>query len=158
MDDMVGGMFMRLEDMTKLGLLFLQDGYVDLKNQIISSDWVKESINSPDDSQYGYLWWLDTFGQGGYSAQGLEGQLVIVNPAKDLVIGLQSREQFYDKLLEMIENGDENPNLGQSIDGEYEMMIFPILGQILQLIEPMKRVKFMKSNYQKFHYRNCLKI
>ena len=41
MDDMVGGMFMRLEDMTKLGLLFLQDGYVDLKNQIISSDWVK---------------------------------------------------------------------------------------------------------------------
>ena len=82
MDDMVGGMFMRLEDMTKLGLLFLQDGYVDLKNQIISSDWVKQSINSPDDSQYGYLWWLDTFGQGGYSAQGLEGQLVIVNPLK----------------------------------------------------------------------------
>ena len=46
MDDMVGGMFMRLEDMTKLGLLFLQEGYVDLKNQIISSDWVKQSINS----------------------------------------------------------------------------------------------------------------
>ena len=64
---------------------------------------------------------------------------MIVNPAKDLVIGLQSREQFYDKLLEMIENGDESPNLGQSIDGEYEMMIFPILGQILQLIEPNEK-------------------
>ena len=50
--------------MTKLGLLFLQDGYVDLKNQIISSDWVKQSTNSPDGSPYGFLWWLDLFGQG----------------------------------------------------------------------------------------------
>ena len=58
----------------------------------------------------------------------------------------------------MIENGDENPNLGQSIDGEYEMMIFPILGQILQLIEPNEKSEIYEIKLQKFHYRNCLKI
>ena len=65
--------------------------------------------------------------------------MVFVNPSKDIVIGLQSREQFYDELLEMIENGEENPNLGQAINGEYESMIFPIMGQILQLIEPNEK-------------------
>ncbi len=107
LDDVTGGMFLTLRDMAKLGQLYLQNGHTggDTGKQIISWDWVNSSVTTPDDDAYGYSWWLDQSSaladdgtplENVYSAQGLEGQYIYVLPDQDVVIAIQSREQFYD--------------------------------------------------------------
>lgn len=94
-----GGLALRPRDMVKIGYLFLSGGRWQGK-QIVSEEWVKESIKNrvdpkqfPDwhkDDGYGYQWWLRSFKVGdrmifSYHAPGLGGQFIFVVPDLQLV-------------------------------------------------------------------------
>jgi CubicO group peptidase (beta-lactamase class C family) len=75
-------------DYAKFGRFFLREGNWQGR-QLLSSDWVKESI-TPDTTagnnrMYKYQWWL-TSSQGDYAAQGAMGQYIYVHPTKDIII------------------------------------------------------------------------
>jgi CubicO group peptidase (beta-lactamase class C family) len=87
-----------LRDYAKFGLLYLHEGYFNGK-QIVPQSWVKKSI-VPDGSHlkvgstpeeygkwgYQYQWWIPTGSNGDYSAVGVWGQYIYVNPKENLVI------------------------------------------------------------------------
>lgn len=78
----------RARDFAKLGRLYLNKGKWNGK-QLVSESWVKQStkVDTSNGSAwyYQYQWWLPTK-DGDFMAQGILGQYVYVNPAKNLVI------------------------------------------------------------------------
>jgi len=86
-----GRIFMKPEDLAKIGYLYLNKGKWDDK-QLISEKWVEEStkkqVNTPNGLAgrygYGYQWWQNKF--GGYSARGFSGQYLFVVPEYNLVV------------------------------------------------------------------------
>ena len=99
---MGGGAYLRPRDQLKLGQLFLSGGLWNGK-RILSKEWVAESTTmhshfNPKDSLgqahgYGYGWHVhDLVSEGKtyrvFAAEGNGGQLVIVIPKLDLVIGI----------------------------------------------------------------------
>ena len=109
-----GGLELRSRDLLKLGQLYLDDGTWN-GHQIISSQWVKESLrphaNAREDTDYGYLWWLQTFHSHtrslrSYGMYGTGGNKVFVFPNEALVIvitttnyRIQGAGTLTDKLL-----------------------------------------------------------
>ena len=90
-------------DMAKIGQLFLNKGKWN-GEQIVSEKWVEESttehsrwkkLNLP----YGYLWWVGE--KGGYAAMGDGGNIIYVNPDKNLVVAITSL--FYPRAKDRIE-------------------------------------------------------
>ena len=90
-------------DMAKIGQLFLNKGKYNGR-QIVSEKWVEESttehsrwkkLNLP----YGYLWWVGE--KGGYAAMGDGGNIIYVNPDKNLVVAITSL--FYPRAKDRIE-------------------------------------------------------
>ncbi len=85
------GLFMRAEDMAKLGQLYLQNGKWE-GQQIIPEDWVKESTahqieTGKDDSEYyGYQIWVNDDRPGSYAFNGMLGQNVFIYPDIDMVV------------------------------------------------------------------------
>ncbi|MCP4896112.1 MAG: serine hydrolase [bacterium] len=90
------GLWLRAEDMARLGVLFLQDGQWG-GEQVISPSWVAEASSAKillnasfgplQAIDYGYLWWLDRNVRGGaFLAWGFAGQFVFCVPELDLVI------------------------------------------------------------------------
>lgn len=87
-------------DMLKFGNLFLNNGCLN-GNQIISSEWVKESTTPlyktyDNIGFYSYHWWVSSFNKKGidinyYYALGFGGQYIIVVPQFDLVVVFTSR-------------------------------------------------------------------
>lgn len=92
-DDGGNGFQMNIYDMAKFGQLYLQNGQWQGK-QIIPESWVRESTGlqfdrSSGSADYGYQWWVRTFGAGAYPAyfaQGHGGQYIFVIPGLELVI------------------------------------------------------------------------
>lgn len=89
-----GGLGLRSRDLLKLGLLYLNGGAWG-EAQVISADWVARSTrphaNVREDTDYGYLWWLETFHAGtrelrSLGMYGAGGNKVIVFPEEDLVV------------------------------------------------------------------------
>lgn len=90
-----GGYLMRLRDYGRFGLLALNAGRANGR-QVVSAEWLREAtapdpdrpdLHPPkleDGNGYQHQWWL--FEQGDYSAEGVFGQFVYVNPAERLVI------------------------------------------------------------------------
>lgn len=82
------GLSASLRDFARIGMLMLNDGKVGDKN-LLSEEYVKNAtsllfpINEQGDG-YGYLWWR--FEDGSYAAFGIFGQMLYVNPHKNLVI------------------------------------------------------------------------
>jgi CubicO group peptidase (beta-lactamase class C family) len=82
------GLSATLGDYARLGQFMLGGGRIDGK-QVVASAWLhgairhQENVDSPDRG-YGYLWWTDK--DGSYAAIGIFGQMVYVDPARDLVI------------------------------------------------------------------------
>lgn len=78
----------RARDFAKIGRLYLNKGKWNGK-QIVSEKWVTESttIDTTDGgvNYYKYQWWMPTT-SGDFMAEGILGQYVYVNPAKNLVI------------------------------------------------------------------------
>ncbi len=90
-------------DMARFGLLMLRNGNWN-GNQIIPSDWVKETTSYSSDAfayggdGYGFMWWVVKnnnklphfpfvdLKEGAYSARGAYGQYILVIPEYDMVI------------------------------------------------------------------------
>ncbi|HUB37696.1 MAG TPA: serine hydrolase domain-containing protein [Streptosporangiaceae bacterium] len=86
------GMYARTEDIAKLGLLYLQQGWWE-GSQLISKGWVAEATSvqvsnsentSPDWQQgYGFQFWMS---RHGYRGDGAFGQFCVILPEQDAVI------------------------------------------------------------------------
>ena len=85
---------MTLRDYARFGLFFLHGGVAN-GEQVLPKDWVKEASTShtlvdpkhPEEG-YGYFWWIHPHGT--YSAEGIFGQQVFLDPNDDLVIVFNS--------------------------------------------------------------------
>jgi CubicO group peptidase (beta-lactamase class C family) len=89
-----GGLQLRSRDLLKLGQLYLNGGRWQGR-QVISESWVRRSVsphaNAREDTDYGYLWWLQTFHVGGrsiptYGMYGTGGNKVYVLPDQGAVV------------------------------------------------------------------------
>lgn len=87
------GLQLNIENMNKLGILFLNKGVYKGK-RIVSEKFVematKQSIVDPNSwwGNYGFQWWMVPEGNG-YRADGMFGQITIVWPNHDAVLSFQ---------------------------------------------------------------------
>lgn len=94
------GFSMNIYDMAKFGRLFLNKGEWEGK-QIISQNWIQESTKVQFDrkagsANYGYQWWIRTFGSQKYDtyfAQGHWGQFIFVIPEINLMVVFTSHHE-----------------------------------------------------------------
>jgi len=98
-----GGLYLRPRDQLKLAQLYLNGGVWNGK-RVVSKEWVERSTSRQStfgltlgaDHDYGYGWHLYHFEIGGqsyraYAAGGNGGQIVMVIPELDLVVGFTGR-------------------------------------------------------------------
>ncbi|MEL6665435.1 MAG: serine hydrolase [Pseudomonadota bacterium] len=105
-----GGVNIRLRDMIRFGELYLNGGRNFLGEQLVSEHWVKTSttpdasrlqpmVDNPEsDSAFGYKyqWWIPLYPDGDdYSAIGIYGQFIYINPARKVVIAKTSAYTNY---------------------------------------------------------------
>jgi len=92
--DSEGGLFLRPQDLAKIGQLYLQQGMWDGR-QIVSADWVKQSTTpAPGEQpsmrgQEGLLWSIQAEAPGQdftYSGHGYGGQGLFVVPKRNVVM------------------------------------------------------------------------
>ena len=90
--DTEGGLYLRAEDLAKIGLLYMKDGRWN-GQQLMTPAWIKESLTPRIDAgegfQYGYQWWLLPHGQPqrlAWVARGMGGQRLIVFPEDQLIV------------------------------------------------------------------------
>lgn len=82
------GLSATLGDYARLGQFMLEGGRID-GTAMIAEAWMRgatseqPSADAPERG-YGYLWWTDT--DGSYAAIGIFGQMVYIDPARELVI------------------------------------------------------------------------
>jgi hypothetical protein len=85
------GMFLRTEDMAKLGQLYLNKGIFDGK-QILPAEWVAEATKAQiatgkeASPGYGFQLWTNAAREGAYTFNGMLGQNVYVYPDIDMMI------------------------------------------------------------------------
>ncbi len=74
-----------LRDYGRIGLFALGNGVLPDGRQVLPAGWMDESTSpSPANDGYGFLWWL---GDGGaYSAIGIFGQAIYIDPVEQVVI------------------------------------------------------------------------
>lgn len=109
------GIYMNIYDMAKFGKLYL-DGGEWQGRQVVPREWVEQSTSlqferNSGSADYGYQWWVRTFGSGNYPAffaQGHAGQYIFVVPQLELVIAFTGdytgRTSIYWQLAEQIVN------------------------------------------------------
>lgn len=109
------GFAMNVYDMAKIGQLYLNKGTWE-GEQIVSEQWIEESTKaqferSSGSADYGYQWWVRTFGDHGYNAyfaQGHWGQYIFVVPDLNLVVVMTSHYEgsssIYWQLMNQIVN------------------------------------------------------
>ena len=74
-----------LRDYGRIGLFAMREGILRDGTSVLPTGWMAESTTpSSSNEGYGYLWWLR--GGGAYSAIGIYGQAISINPAEALVI------------------------------------------------------------------------
>lgn len=85
------GMFLRAEDMAKLGIFYLQKGVWNGK-QLLSADYVEAAVSPQADTgkehaqRYGYHLWCTDVRPGAYTFNGMFGQDVFVYPDLNMLI------------------------------------------------------------------------
>ena len=82
------GLSASLRDYAKLGTLMLNDGKHE-DEDLFSKEWMDNATSllyktNEEGGGYGYLWWR--FKDGSYAAVGIFGQMLYINPTKNLVI------------------------------------------------------------------------
>jgi CubicO group peptidase (beta-lactamase class C family) len=92
--DTEGGLYLNDEDLAKLGFLYLNNGVWEGK-QIVSEDWVKQSVApqvpmaytvEAGRMYYGFTWWLyPVTGEYSWQAVGLGGQFLFAFPRQNLI-------------------------------------------------------------------------
>jgi CubicO group peptidase (beta-lactamase class C family) len=92
--DTEGGLYLRPQDVAKIGYLFLNNGVWDSK-PIVQPEWVRQSITpsiavSATGVKYGFKWWLYPYAKDdqrlAWGGSGLGDQRLIVLPHYDLVL------------------------------------------------------------------------
>ena len=91
------GFALDIYDMAKFGQLYLNNGVWE-GEQIFSSEWIEQSTTLQFDrtsgsADYGYQWWVRSFGEQNYPAyfaQGHYGQYIFVVPDLELVVAFTS--------------------------------------------------------------------
>lgn len=105
-----GGASMRLRDMLRFGQLYLNEGRNFKGEQLVSERWVKIStqpdvprlmpmLDNPESGSamgYKYQWWVPFEPDGDdFSAIGIYGQFIYVNPKRNIVIAKTSAYRNY---------------------------------------------------------------
>ena len=98
----------RLRDYARFGRLYLEGGARN-GQQIVPADWVHASVNpsaphlQPGDNPlsdwtfgYGYKWWIPEDPQGDFTAIGVWGQYVYVDPTREVIIVKTSTDPDFD--------------------------------------------------------------
>ncbi len=88
------GLFLTPTEMAKIGRLYLNRGAWNGK-QLVSAEWIDESTREHSrwdelGLKYGYLWWVIDEEAHSYAAMGDGGNVIYVNPAKNLVVAIAS--------------------------------------------------------------------
>ena len=86
------GLFLTLGDMVKNEQLYLNQGKWNGR-QVLSAEWIDESTSEHsrwDKLLYGYLWWVIDQEDNSFAAIGDGGNVIYVNPAKNLVVAIAS--------------------------------------------------------------------
>ncbi|KZL19875.1 6-aminohexanoate-dimer hydrolase [Pseudovibrio axinellae] len=112
-----GGLNIRLRDMLRVGMVLASGGVNHKGERIVSEEWIKASV-TPDDPRlmpgyknpqspsplgYKYQWWLPMESdQGDFTAIGIHGQFIYVNPSRNVVIAKTSTFPAYQENKEMI--------------------------------------------------------
>ena len=100
----LGGLNLSTRDYAKFGQMFLQGGEFN-GTQVIPANWVKASTvhSAPSMSDrgvgYGYQWWIpmpqEGPNKGDYTAAGIYGQYIYVNPARGIVIAKNAADREF---------------------------------------------------------------
>jgi len=83
--------FATAQDFARFGLLYLRDGVWEGR-RLLPAGWVDyartPTYQQPGvtDARYGAHWWLDTGGPGTFSANGYDGQFIVLAPERDLIV------------------------------------------------------------------------
>ena len=101
-----GGLYFKARELTKIGLLFLNDGQFE-GNEIITPDWIRlsqqEYIGTNNaffpNSSYGYQWWNTHYTVNGvlykcFFAAGWGGQYMFIIPGLDMIIEINSGDYY----------------------------------------------------------------
>lgn len=104
-----GGVNVTLRDMLRFGQLYINEGKNYQGESLVKSEWVKEStiplgdhvqpgIDNPQSDSgfgYGYQWWIPMQPDDDYSAIGIYGQFIYINPKRGVVIAKTSAYPNY---------------------------------------------------------------
>jgi CubicO group peptidase (beta-lactamase class C family) len=91
--DTEGGLYLSPPDLAKVFYLYLTNG-VWHEKQIVSKEWVSESVTAftkvGGTTNYGYKWWLNSFGKGkpvpAWNGNGFGGQYPVIIPEYNMVV------------------------------------------------------------------------
>ena len=94
------GMYLPIEDMIKLGILYLHGGVWN-GQRLLSHEWVEMAgskqidTGNPDpwNSGYGFQFWMIGQQPGAFRCDGLYGQYSLILPKENAVIAMQGSEQ-----------------------------------------------------------------
>jgi len=76
-----------LRDYARIGLFALVGGELPDGTKVLPEEWMRVATTPTSANPgYGYLWWLHE--DGSFSARGIFGQLIHVDPARDLVVAM----------------------------------------------------------------------
>ena len=98
----LGGLNMRTVDYARMGLLVQQDGILNGR-QVVPTAWVRESTQpsartEPGKLQYGYQWWMPKDATPDeIMAQGVYGQFVYIDRAREVVIAVTAADPDFRK-------------------------------------------------------------
>ena len=96
----LGGLNMTTRDYARMGLLVAQGGQMDGR-QIVPADWVNIStvpsaLTEAGRMRYGYQWWMPADVQAGeIMAQGVYGQFVYIDRARNVVIAVNAADRAF---------------------------------------------------------------
>ncbi len=76
-----------LRDYARIGLFAMADGVLPDGTRVLPEGWMAQSTTSSSAyDRYGYLWWLGR--DDAFSARGIFGQVIFIDPASNLVIAM----------------------------------------------------------------------
>lgn len=128
------GLYINIDDIAKLGQLYLNGGVWKSK-RILSEEWVRNATKKQSDnsgngtadwsSGYGYQMWVNHI--EGYRGDGAFGQLMVVLPKKNIVVAVQAlsndMQKEMDFVLKLLNNifdeNDEKTIVSEKINSYY---------------------------------------
>ena len=99
--DSEGGLYLRAEDLAKIGYLYLSDGVWNGR-RILPDGWVRDATTSHvrvnTTWNYGFQWWVTTRnGADVWAGRGFGGQLLFVIPSRQIVAVVNAWNVFGDR-------------------------------------------------------------